>query len=94
MAYGLRWTGAILLYRSTCAKCRVISLAVVCLSVGLVRRVPLSSPEAGRLYEEHGVRPGKLALVGGERMFTGWYALPGVLALLVLAALSALRKLR
>lgn len=90
----MRWPGANLLYRSTCAKCRVMSLAVVCLSGGLVRRVPLSSPEASRLYEEHGVRPGKLVSVGGGRMFTGWYALPGVLALLVLAALSALRKLR
>jgi hypothetical protein len=52
----------ILLYRATCAKCRVLSLAIVCLSLGWVRRVPLASPEAGRICEARGLRPRKLAL--------------------------------
>lgn len=88
----MSWAGATLLYRATCAKCRGLSLAVVWLSLGWVRRAPLSSPEATRLHEEHGVRPGKLALVGSQRMFSGWRVVPGIPVLLLFALLSTLHR--
>jgi hypothetical protein len=84
--------GTFLLYRATCAKCRTISLAIVWLSLGSLRRVPLSSPEATRWYEERNVRPGKLVLVDQQHIFSGWRVLPGLFALPVLAILSTLRK--
>jgi len=61
----------VLIYRSTCQKCRALSKLVVLFTLGWVRRVPLSSVEAGALYEAHSVRPGKLAIVGYGRVFIG-----------------------
>ena len=90
----MKTPGVILLYRATCTKCRALSLVVVSLSLGSVRRVPLSSPEASTLYEAHSMRPGKFALVGHRRMFTGWRAFPGLVALAVLAIRSRLSKTR
>lgn len=74
----MRRGGAVLLYRATCAKCRGLSLAVVWLTRGWVRRIPLASPEASTLYAQHGVQPGKLALVVHQRMFVGWSVLSGL----------------
>ena len=88
----MRMPSAFLLYRATCAKCRGMSLAIVWLSLGYVRRIPLSSPEASRLCKRYGMQPGKLALVGQQRIFTGWRAFPGLFALPVWAILSALLK--
>jgi hypothetical protein len=42
---------------------------VVWLSFGVVRRIALSSPAARALRDEHGVAPGKLALIAGRRSF-------------------------
>ncbi len=69
----------VLIYRSTCAKCRRLSRAVVILTLGRVRRIPLASLEAAALYQRHGVRPGKLALAKGGRMFTGLNVFRGLL---------------
>lgn len=91
-ALSINRSGAFLAYRATCAKCRTISLVMIWLSLGSLRRVPESSLEAKRWYEQHNVRPGKLVLVGQGHMFAGWRVLPGLFALPVLAILSALRK--
>ncbi len=72
---------AILLYRATCAKCRVISLALVWLSLGAVRRVPLSSPVARELCDEHRLQRGKFALITDQRTFEGWHAVSRLLVL-------------
>jgi hypothetical protein len=85
-------TRPLLLYRATCAKCRFISLAMVCLSLGWLRRIPLSSPLASALYRRHRVRPGKVALVGYRRMLVGWRVLPGLVDLAALAILAALHR--
>jgi hypothetical protein len=79
-----------LLYRATCGKCRVLSAAAVALTLGLVRRVPLASPEALGLYERHRVRPGKLALVTGRGMRTGWRVVYGIALLPLLLVFEAL----
>jgi hypothetical protein len=84
--------GALLLYRGTCAKCRRISLAIVWLSLGYVRRIPLSSPEASQLCARHGLLPGKLVLVGQQRVFAGWRALGGLFVLPVSAILTTFLK--
>jgi hypothetical protein len=77
--------GAILLYRATCAKCRILSLVVVWLSLKWVERVPISSPRANALYEAHDLQPGKLALIGYQRIFLGWHVFPGLAALTMFA---------
>jgi hypothetical protein len=72
---------AILLYRATCAKCRVISLAIVWLSLGTVRRVPVASAAARQLREERGIPEGKLALITPRRVFAGRSAVSALLTL-------------
>jgi hypothetical protein len=84
----------ILLYRATCAKCRVLSLMLVWLSLGWVRRLPLMSPEAAALYEAHSLQRGKLAVIGYGRIFTGWRAFPGIAVLAALAICSRPAKKR
>ena len=71
----------VLLYRETCGKCRCLSLAVVVLSLGRIRRLPIASREARSIYETHNVEPGKLMLVLHRRTLTGWRVLPGTLML-------------
>jgi len=83
----------VLLYRATCGKCRALSLALVLLSLGWVRRVPLSSPEASEIYSED-LRPGKVVLVSNHGVFTGWHTLPGLLAVPLLTIFSQIRKPR
>ena len=73
----MRNRGVVLLYRSTCPKCRALSLAIVLLSLGWVRRLPLASVDAVKLYNAHSMRPGKLAVAGYGRMFAGWSVIPG-----------------
>lgn len=60
-----------LLYRSRCAKCRLLSALVVFASFGLVRRIPLESAEARRLAAQWGIERGKLALLVGHRLLLG-----------------------
>lgn len=80
----------ILLYRGTCAKCRLISRLVVGLSLGLVRRVPVLSPEARDLYDAYFIKSGKLALVGKGRMFTDARAVLEIVPMVLLAIRSKL----
>lgn len=84
----------ILLYRSTCTKCRVLSLLIVWLSCGWIHRVPFSSPEASMLYEAYDMRPGKFALIGGRHIFLGWRAFPGLATLAVMAFRSRFSKIQ
>lgn len=62
---------ALLLYRSTCGKCRILSAAVVVLACGAIRRVPAASPEAARLYASFDQPPGQLAMISGDTFHTG-----------------------
>ncbi len=61
-----------LLYRATCPKCRLLSAMIVSLSCGWVRRVPVDSPEAVRLYARFGQPPDRLALLYRDGFRTGW----------------------
>jgi hypothetical protein len=62
----------ILLYRDTCAKCRLSSRAVMLLAGGRLRRVPVDSAEALSLYARFGVPPGRLAVVYRGRLRSSW----------------------
>jgi predicted DCC family thiol-disulfide oxidoreductase YuxK len=53
---------AILLYRASCPKCRLISKAIVVLSCGRIRRVPLDSATARALYDRFGEPQARIAL--------------------------------
>ena len=72
MLSSLRIEPPILLYRATCGKCRTASMALVVLTCGCIRRVPVDAPEAMSIYERFHQPPGKLALVYRERFRTGW----------------------
>jgi hypothetical protein len=62
----------ILLYRATCGKCRFASIALVVVTCGFLRRVPVDSPDAISIYVRFHQQPGKLALVYREGFRTGW----------------------
>ena len=77
---GLADRNAILLYSETCPRCRLASQAVLALGLGRLRRVAIGTPEANRLYELTGQRPGRLGIVRGDT-FYGEFRIPlGVLA--------------
>jgi hypothetical protein len=61
-----------LLYRATCPKCRVLSTMIVALSCGWIRRVPIDSPEALRLFAWFGQPGGRLALLYHGGFHSGW----------------------
>jgi hypothetical protein len=61
-----------LLYRANCPKCRFLSAAIVVLSCGWVRRIPVDSPEALQLYNRFGQTRGRLALLYRGSFRTGW----------------------
>jgi hypothetical protein len=69
----------ILLYRATCAKCALISKALVVLSGGLIRRVPRDSPTARALHERFGEPTARIALFHRGAFRTGW-AIPAAMA--------------
>jgi len=60
---------AVLLYRSTCPRCRFLSALVVLLSGRAIRRVPNHTEEAAALYARHQRGAGKLALFNGRRAY-------------------------
>lgn|GEM_PF-1463513 len=62
---------AVLLYRASCRRCRLLSGLSVVLSFGALRRVPLEGAEAQRLYECYPATRGKLALIERERCWSG-----------------------
>jgi hypothetical protein len=76
---------AVLLYRSTCGKCRVLSRFIVCLSLGWVQRVALLSPGALAMVDAYGLPRAKLALIGYGKAFTAWRTIPGIAVLMGLA---------
>jgi hypothetical protein len=55
------------------------------MSLKWVERVPISSAKASELYKVHGMQPGKLALIGYQRIFLGWRVFPGLAALTMFA---------
>ena len=57
-----------LFYKPTCPPCRWMSKAAVVLSMGVIRRVPISSEEAAVIYREHPGREGQLMLRQGRRV--------------------------
>ncbi len=60
-----------LFYKSTCPPCRQLSRVAVALSLGLVRRVPLSSPQAEALYARYPEHRGQLMLDDGGEVHFG-----------------------
>ncbi len=81
---------AVLLYRASCRRCRLLSRLSVALSFGALRRVPLDSEEAQRLYESYPATRGKLALIEGARCRTGARVIPAGLRL---ACVGLIRRL-
>jgi hypothetical protein len=71
ISFNAESTLPVLLYRATCPKCRIASTAIVVLSCGRIRRIPIDSPEAHRLYTQYGQLPGKLALLCRGQFRTG-----------------------
>jgi len=55
-----------LFYKDSCPPCRQLSRVAVTLSLGHVRRVPLSSEEANVLYQDYPDRRGQLMLRDGD----------------------------
>lgn len=85
---------AVLIYRRTCRKCRMLSICAVALGCGAVRRVAHDAPEVVRLGSpcfERGTL--KLTLLIGSRRLRGAAVLIGVplapVLLLVRAAIRA-----
>lgn len=62
----------ILLYRDTCTRCRLSSLAVLLLACGRLRRVPVDSPEALGLYARFDEPAGRLAVIYRGRFRRSW----------------------
>ena len=60
-----------IMYRDTCKKCRLLSWVAVILSLGVLRRIPISSDQAQILYEAHPESRGKLLLVLDHHVITG-----------------------
>ena len=65
-----------LLYRGTCTKCRYLSRLAVLMSLNKIRRVPINSDEAGRLYAAYPGTQGQLALFHPGGLVTSWHVVP------------------
>ncbi len=72
-----------MLYRDTCGKCRLLSRLAVVAALGRIRRAPASSALAIDIVRRVPVARGKLVLLDGPRLVTGWKVIPS----LVLCAL-------
>jgi hypothetical protein len=70
----------ILLYRDTCARCRLLSRLAVSASLGALVRVPLASPLGARILQDVPATRGNLVLMRDRRMVIGWRVIPGVLS--------------
>lgn len=75
----------LLLYRHTCAKCRFLSRMLVILSMATIQRAPIRSAEAEMVLRAHPESKGKLALIRGAEIVTGWPVVAGVLGCVVKA---------
>jgi hypothetical protein len=69
---------AVLLYRATCPKCRVLSQLAVLLSLGRINRIPLDSARAAALTERDPALARKLTFIAPGRTTTGWRVVPAV----------------
>jgi hypothetical protein len=67
-----------LYYRATCPRCRVISRLLTLGSLGLVRRVPMATTEAQRVYADYGQEQRRPALYYRGLFVTGWRILPAI----------------
>ena len=76
---------ALLLYRHTCRKCRVLSRLLVGLSLATIERAPISSAQADAVVRAYPHSKGKLALVKADRIVTGLPVVPAALACLFTA---------
>jgi hypothetical protein len=83
----------ILFYRATCSRCRFLSATIVALSSAWVRRIPVDSPEALKLYAQFRETPGTLALFYRESFHTGW-AIPAFVLLALLEGVAGAAGLR
>ena len=84
---------AVLIYRRTCGKCRVLSICAVLLACGAVRRVAHDSAEAAALGHpgfERGVL--KVTLLIGSRRWRGAAVLLGVPLAPLFLLLSPVRR--
>lgn len=70
----------ILLYRDTCARCRLLSRLAITASLGALVRVPLSSPLGTRVLQDVPAARGNLVLLRDRRMVVGWRVIPVVLS--------------
>jgi hypothetical protein len=71
---------AVLLYRDTCPKCRVLSRLAVLLSFNTIERIPLGSPRAAQITGLPSELRRKLTLIcRNGRSATGWHVVPTAL---------------
>ena len=70
---------ALLLYRHTCRKCRVLSRIIVALSFAAIDRAPITSTQAELVQRACPDSKGKLVLVRGSRIVIGWWVAPEAL---------------
>ncbi len=61
-----------LLFKSTCPPCRRISNLVVLISLGTIRRVPLDSSEARKVYALFPEHEGEPVLINEQQAIFGW----------------------
>jgi hypothetical protein len=69
----------VILYRDTCGKCRLLSRLAVAASLGRLSRLPLSSPRAAAILHSVPAARGKLVLLDGDSLVTGWRVIPAAL---------------
>jgi len=83
---------AILLYRASCRRCRWLARLATAASLGGMRRVPLDSEGAQRLYERWPQTRGKLALIEADHAWTGLAVVPAGLGVAGRGLLRALKN--
>jgi predicted DCC family thiol-disulfide oxidoreductase YuxK len=75
MTHNLDDNQLVLLYRSTCKRCRILSGLVIALSLGIVRRIPNNSNEAKHLIKVHQLNSSRVILIEGSRVHNGFHAI-------------------
>lgn len=80
-----------LFYKATCPPCRQLSRVAVALSLGLVRRMPLSSEQAEQIYASHPQHRGQLMLRDGTEVYFGLRVLRRLPHAVVRTAIRAIR---
>jgi hypothetical protein len=67
-----------LFYKDWCWPCRRLSWVALLLSLGHVRRVPMSSAEAAAFYAQYPHQRGRLVLIHGPQSWFGANALKAI----------------